>query len=288
MKDKIILPPYLHNPLHPVTIHVIGCGGTGSRVLAELVKVHIALKAREHPGLFVTAYDPDLVSSENMARQLFYEDDMGMNKAEVLITRINQNYGLNWNAVGKKFQDGVCVGANFIICCLDQAKERVDVINTIWRHKHEYCWRGDSSELFYIMDFGNGKDYGQVILSYMCKWDPEGEKKRKIYEKIMPTFDKIFTDFPTPKDEEGPSCSLAIALSRQSLFINGILAMLGINWLYEIMLKGYIDKSAIYFNMANMELSVKYIEIPPEEELPKMKSKKGRLLKPSCAYRNGG
>ena len=41
---------YLLNPYHPVTVFVIGAGGTGSQVATGLARISVALQALGHPG----------------------------------------------------------------------------------------------------------------------------------------------------------------------------------------------------------------------------------------------
>lgn len=62
---------YLLSPHHPVSVIVIGAGGTGSQVITSLARMDRALQALGHPGLYVTVYDPDAVSESNIGRQLF-------------------------------------------------------------------------------------------------------------------------------------------------------------------------------------------------------------------------
>ena len=62
---------YLLNPYHPVTVFVIGAGGTGSQVATGLARMSVALQALGHPGLHVTVFDPDTVTEANIGRQLF-------------------------------------------------------------------------------------------------------------------------------------------------------------------------------------------------------------------------
>ena len=47
---------YLLNPYHPVTVFVIGAGGTGSQVVTGLARMGMALQALGHPGLHVTVF----------------------------------------------------------------------------------------------------------------------------------------------------------------------------------------------------------------------------------------
>jgi PRTRC genetic system ThiF family protein len=81
---------YLIDPQHPVTINIIGCGGTGSQVLNSMARMHSALQSLGHPGFFIRAIDPDKVTEANMGRQLFSSADVGMHKCTVLISRINR------------------------------------------------------------------------------------------------------------------------------------------------------------------------------------------------------
>lgn len=90
---------YLIDPRHPVTVNVIGAGGTGSQVITSLARMDLALRRLGHPGLFVRVYDPDRVSESNIGRQLFSEADLGLNKAQCLITRINRFFGNDWTAI---------------------------------------------------------------------------------------------------------------------------------------------------------------------------------------------
>ena len=71
---------YLLNPYHPVTVFVIGAGGTGSQVATGLARISVALQALGHPGLHVTVFDPDTVTEANIGRQLFSGSELGLNK----------------------------------------------------------------------------------------------------------------------------------------------------------------------------------------------------------------
>ena len=97
---------YLLSPHHPVSVIVIGAGGTGSQVITSLARMDRALQALGHPGLYVTVYDPDAVSESNIGRQLFSEPEIGLNKAVALVTRINRFFGTAWT-VSETFQ-GQC------------------------------------------------------------------------------------------------------------------------------------------------------------------------------------
>ena len=81
----------------PVTVWLLGAGGTGSELLDGLARLHAALLALGHPGgLQVTVWDGDLVSTANLGRQRFWPVDVGHPKATVLVQRLNLFAGLAW------------------------------------------------------------------------------------------------------------------------------------------------------------------------------------------------
>lgn len=87
---------YLLRPHHPVTVLVIGAGGTGSQVVTNLARMDMALQALAHPGLHVTVFDPDIITQANIGRQLFSEAELGQNKAMAIVTRANRFFGTTW------------------------------------------------------------------------------------------------------------------------------------------------------------------------------------------------
>lgn len=146
MKRVHYIDNYLLNPQHPVTVNLIGAGGTGSLVLTCLARLDVTLRALGHPGLFVTLYDPDIVTDANIGRQLFGSSDLGLNKAQCLITRVNNFFGNDWKAVPDIFptvlkdarRDDM---ANITVTCTDNIKSRLDLwncpprITVITRHR---------------------------------------------------------------------------------------------------------------------------------------------------------
>ena len=116
---------YLLNPYHPVTVFVIGAGGTGSQVATGLARISVALQALGHPGLHVTVFDPDTVTEANIGRQLFSGSELGLNKAVALVTRINRFFGFSWEAKGQRYPLKASADreepalANIIVTCTD-------------------------------------------------------------------------------------------------------------------------------------------------------------------------
>ena len=99
MKKRHFADNYIINPMHPLTVNVIGAGGTGCQVVTALARINCALQGLGHTGLDVTVYDDDIVTMANLGRQLFMVSEVGANKADVLVTRINRFFDFEWEAV---------------------------------------------------------------------------------------------------------------------------------------------------------------------------------------------
>lgn len=261
MKPKIhIADPYIMNPSHPITINVIGCGGTGSQVLTCLARIHSSLIALGHPGLYVIAYDHDIVSQSNIGRQLFSPADLGLNKANVLVSRINSFMGTSWESIPHKFSKKTVESCNITLTCVDTISARLEV-DKILKDEIKSC-RYIRSEPYmipmYWMDFGNGTSSGQVVLGTLSK--PKKIKSRKFtIINELPTATERFNYDEIDETDSGPSCSLAEALQKQDLFINSTLAQLGCNLLWKLIREGMIDKAGLFLNLETM--NVKAIDL---------------------------
>lgn len=80
----------LINPTNPVTVNLIGAGGTGSQVLTALARMNHALTELNHAGLSVRLWDDDVINEANLGRQLFAECELGLYKSVALINRANR------------------------------------------------------------------------------------------------------------------------------------------------------------------------------------------------------
>lgn len=93
-----IVPKELLRPYNPVTVNLLGAGGTGGQVLTALARMNHALNALGHAGLFVRLFDSDTVDAANLGRQLFTTAELGQYKSVALMNRINRFFGTNWKA----------------------------------------------------------------------------------------------------------------------------------------------------------------------------------------------
>lgn len=249
---------YLLNPPHPITVNLIGGGGTGSQVLTCLARLDVTLRALRHPGLHVTLYDPDTVSASNIGRQLFGASDLGLNKAECLISRANIFFGNDWHARSELFPSSTfCAAredlANITITCTDNVQSRIDLWKFLQKAREIHYY--DAEKPLYWMDFGNAQTTGQVVLGTIPKKMPQ--PKSKEYTPVGRL--KVITErisYADIRDEDsGPSCSLAEALEKQDLFINSVLAQLGCNLLWKLFRNCMIEHCGFFLNLDSMKVN---------------------------------
>ena len=239
----------------PVKTLVVGAGGTGSHVLTGLVQLHHAMVSLGHPGgLDVTVMDFDTVSPANIGRQMFFPCDIGKNKAQVLVNRINMAMGTIWEASSQQLQRPEDLSNyQLVIGCVDNRKTRQIIAS--YRNWQPAYW----------LDMGNTRDSGQVILGQIGK------------NKELPHVGDLFPSSIDPEaegEDDTPSCSLAEALEKQSLFINRGMALYGLNLLGDLFRYGKIDYHGVFVNMKNARTSPLKIDPVAWERMGYLPAKK--------------
>ena len=197
-----------------VKVAVIGCGGTGSAIIAGLPHLHQAMVASGHPsGLAVTVFDSDRISPANCVRQPFSESEIGLFKAVVLINRLNLFWGLDWEAEPHHVSNaqGIANDIDLVIGCVDTRKARATIHQALTS-----AWCGTP----YWLDVGNNADSGQFVLGQPL--NSENRRKAPRLRTVSELFGEIID--PALDDDAQPSCSAAEALERQHPFINQALA----------------------------------------------------------------
>ena len=230
------------DPSQKTVIHLVGCGGTGSLMLTMLHRIDYALRAKGGQGIHVIAWDGDTVSQSNIGRQAFYPFDVGMNKASVLVTRLNNAYGLAWEARPEMFTQ-IPAGNSIILTCVDSASTRKKIAEEAKTTQGVRYW----------LDCGNGKDSGQVILGSLR---PPGryfsERMRPIDkddEPFLPHVVDLFPDIEDHEEDSGPSCSLAEAIESQDLAVNPMVATHAFHLLWELLTKTVITTHGCYISL---------------------------------------
>ena len=191
-----------------VRVLVVGCGGTGSAVVAGLPYLHQSLVAHGHPGgLHVTVVDGDTISPANCVRQPFARSEIGLNKSIVLVNRLNLFWGLKWEAVPAHLRSGTFISrsysgddlrAHIVIGCVDTRAARAVIRDAV----------GKWSTVSYLVDLGNSTDSGQFVLG-----EPLNDRNRRSRLRLR-TAAELFPEIvdPTLDNDGEPSCSAAAAL----------------------------------------------------------------------------
>lgn len=245
---------YLLQPANPVTVNIIGAGGTGSQVLTAIARINHSLNALGHPGLFVQLWDNDLITEANRGRQLFASAEVGLNKAVALINRLNRFFGTSWKAIPYKYEEitlrrvsnnGL---ANITISCVDTVPARFAIAQILRNHKGSH--RHDPFMPLYWMDFGNSRYTGQVVLSTVGEIvQPNSKKYRAISNLpfITDEFSQLLNE--AGEQDDTPSCSLAESLTKQDLFINSSLADEGASLIWNMFREGMTENRGFFKNL---------------------------------------
>jgi PRTRC genetic system ThiF family protein len=259
-----------------VQVAVIGAGGTGSQLMNNLVRLHLALIALGHPGgLHVTLWDDDIVSAANVGRQSFYPGDIGSPKASTIVNRINMAFQLNWSSQVQRLNGESALKAQIVIGCVDNRKARLAILQAAKRNRVHY-W----------LDCGNRLGDGQVVLGEVCP-----TLVRKGNGPRLPHAADLYPELIDPAQDatdDVPSCSLADALEKQSLFINTSVAMFACNILTELFRHGQIAYHGIFVNLksgrtsplqVSEEVWKRFGYVIPAEPAPAKKPRASRARK---------
>jgi PRTRC genetic system ThiF family protein len=259
MKSKKINKPAVHiiqkellQPYNPVTVNLIGAGGTGGQVLTALARMNHALIALGHAGLFVRVFDDDTVDAANLGRQLFTTAELGQHKSVALINRINRFFGTNWKAETLRYDkssitDRDLASAVITISCVDTVAARYEIAEILKHLSKNY---GGRNHVKYWMDFGNSRSSGQVVLSTLEKIkQPASDLYRPV--ESLPLVTDQFKELLNASEtaDNTPSCSLAEALTKQDLFINSVLANCGASLLWQLFREGILFNRGFFLNL---------------------------------------
>lgn len=241
-----------------VAIHLVGVGGNGAQMAACLARLDIAMKALGHPyGLHVTAFDADRVSEANVGRQLYSPADIGLNKAVLTVHRLNQFYGLDWQAEPYRYerhgeQGFLNTQPHIVISCVDSAAARASL------HQRFF---GDHAAPAYWLDLGNTEHSAQVVLGEPAGWTqrqalkapsngtagsrPAGRAAR------LPCVTELFPALlsSAPDEDDTPSCSVRVSLASQGLFVNDVAVRFAAQLLYELFSQGRLHQHGVVINL---------------------------------------
>lgn len=226
----------------PSKVVVIGCGGTGSRLIPMLAQFLRSITREANPLGWLqspTIYlvDFDTVEHKNLLRQNFVAADVGKHKASVLAQRYGRAYDMNIVPILKRVEksttpdalfEGIDIpGGNLLgtmfIMCVDSSDARRNILGMIERIRIS----GGYSQSSFVIDAGNENNYGQVKFFNMAKLYGSKTDKRFDIPKNVPTIHPV-EFIPYDKDfytslQDAPSQGSCADLD-QTLAINALMA----------------------------------------------------------------
>lgn len=246
--------PYLINPTNPISVNLIGAGGTGSRVLHLLMEKNHSLVELGHPGLQVRLWDDDVITEANLGRQPFASSEVGLHKSVALINRVNRTKGTNWKAETQKFKRTTLgklpenMHATIFISCVDNVQSRFNIAEMLKESSNHRHIHRDKPK--YWLDFGNSQHTGQVFLSTIGEIkQPDSQKYKTVPSLPMVTDEFCELLKESESTDQTPSCSLVEALEKQDLFINSALAPIGCSLLWNLFRNGMTPYRGFFLNL---------------------------------------
>lgn len=225
-----------------IRVLLVGCGGNGGQMLMGLAALDTALKAISSRSLSVTVVDDDVVSEANLGRQPFYRCDIGSSKAPTLTERINIAHGLDWTAVHGRAPDAIGIAnVDLLVSCVDTASARRRLGDAIAHGGHAPA---------YWLDLGNRASDGQFIIG--CPAQALSAADARLLT-VLEAFPELADE--SVADDDAPSCSVAEALERQSLFVNRVVASHALALLFDLLGRGSIGHAGGFVNLASGQVA---------------------------------
>lgn len=250
----------------PTNIFVVGCGGTGSRLVPALVQFIRSITKEHNPtgwlgSTNIVLIDGDIVEQKNLLRQNFIANDVNKNKAAVLANRYGKHFEMNVVAYPKFIEKGMRADTfrrdvadtcgitldqhtnDMVIMCVDSAEARRIVLTALAPVM-------PNKRSVYI-DAGNEDAFGQVrmftntiLAATQVYGEGEFRKKYKAPERIAFSPDPLFY---IPYDHEfyenlqdNPGLGSCADLD-QTLAINSMMAMMILSFVQNYYYNKVID-----------------------------------------------
>ncbi|PSX18354.1 PRTRC system ThiF family protein [Photobacterium kishitanii] len=220
------------------SIALIGAGGSGSFMFRELLGLNSLLSRIGGNGFIVSVFDPNSVREANLGRQAFFDDELGLNKAEALVSS-EQMQGRcgDWLAFSKKFDIQTANKYDVVITAVDVPRVRYE-LGKYWASKtinKKTLW----------LDLGNDDCSGQTILGNLGNdVDVNGLRLPNCYD--------LYNESYNVDSDDKKSCSLDDAILKQNYGVNQMAARIAAQLLTNLFRNGEIDVHGAFFNCITM------------------------------------
>lgn len=255
---RTILPKRYH-------VLVIGCGGTGSAFLQNLMP-YLMHRGADAVEVNVTICDGDIVEEKNLARQVFFPDQVSMNKAVALAESISATYDYNVDVIPRYLEnvDSVCSAFGHSYSCLPVLVGCVDNLKA--RAIYEE-WFSKTDSAVYI-DCANEEFHGEVV--YASKFG--GKLLSPLRSRVFPSFAKLLEqEKESLKFHSEIDCLQRAVSAPQHIFTNKMSAMLAVNAV-SAMLESNRPPTGVDFFTMRPEIAVQHQDtsalLPKETIIP--------------------
>lgn len=235
-------------------VFIIGAGGTGSHVVAQLARDVYSMEPKKRPR--ITICDGDVVEDKNLKRQHFAISDIGQNKAAALANRYSGAFGIeiaykdSFVEKATDFQELLksAEGPSIVITCVDNAKTRL-----IFR---EAIAAPFGQEVYWI-DCGNEAEAGQVVLGVRSpQWRQSMiDSGRFPVPDVFDIYPELFEKAKADKTPGEMSCAELAASSPQHGHVNLNAAVVAVNWAHDLMHGVPVMTHVVEFSIKNQFLS---------------------------------
>lgn len=228
----------------PVTVLVVGMGGTGSALgmLLAGILYHAKQKGIEVSAVFC---DHDKVELKNCGRQFFSPADVDRNKAQVIAEWLNHDWGLDIKALPERFTSSLvnypphCL--NLMVGCVDNHQARQEMAAFTEKADGKVWW----------LDCGNDRQNGQVLFGNVpaeaMKLSPALGLAHSLPHPAAQMPELVRE--PEGLDNALLSCAELTALEEQGLNINKAMAVCAAQYLHNVIFKRELDIFTSYVGL---------------------------------------
>ena len=232
-----------------INIIQIGIGGTGGAVANNILRTIGGLPPEMQERMRYVGIDGDKFETKNLGRQLCIPQDIGENKAEVIVNRYANAYKVSDNSAayipeyitGKQdiFDNINCGFTNIIIDNLDKNAPRNWINEAVqeWIRDYRFAY-------LYVISTGNGEWNGQVSMgcahksnSKILKYEPGKTILDAPYHFSIPSpylVSPELLDVSVDEREAAMSCADRAAANVQQLAANQTAANICFNYVNSV------------------------------------------------------
>jgi PRTRC genetic system ThiF family protein len=162
----------------------------------------------------------------------------------VTIHRLNQFYGLDWDAYPFRYEEYPRSGyrgldGDIVVSCVDTRSARRTIHARLFEPYSNCC---------YWLDLGNQEATANSVLG-----QPPHAHRHKLegHAPRLPCVTELFSELLDDEipDDNRPSCSVRMSLGSQGLFINDVVVRFASHLLYELFSKGRIAQHGVLINL---------------------------------------